>query len=61
MPEFVGADAPGFDALTSRVKRDAAVLEMQRLCADKVQAVVLPLLERLINGALGPASSGQWL
>lgn len=34
VPEFVGADAAGFDALTSRVKRDAAVLEMQRLCAD---------------------------
>ena len=28
VPEFVGADAQGFDALTSRVKRDAAVLEM---------------------------------
>ncbi len=37
VPEFVGADAAGFDALTSRVKRDAAVLEMQRRCADKVQ------------------------
>ena len=35
VPEFVGADAAGFDALASRVKRDAAVLEMQRLCADK--------------------------
>ena len=48
VPEFVGADASGFDALTSRVKRDAAVLEMQRLCADKVQQVLLPLLEGAI-------------
>lgn len=40
VPEFVGADAAGFEALKSRVKRDAAVLEMQRLCADKVQQVV---------------------
>lgn len=39
VPEFVGADAQGFDTLTSRGKRDAAVLEMQRLCADKVQLV----------------------
>jgi hypothetical protein len=28
VPEFVGADAAGFDALTSRVKRDAAVRPM---------------------------------
>jgi len=61
VPEFVGADAPSFDALTSRVKRDAAVLEMQRLCADKVQQVVLPLLEASIAGALGAAPAGQWL
>ncbi|NCP39609.1 MAG: nucleotidyl transferase AbiEii/AbiGii toxin family protein [Rhodoferax sp.] len=61
VPEFVGADAPGFDALTSRVKRDAAVMEMQRLCADKVQTVLLPLLEQVITGVLGLASSGQWL
>lgn len=32
VPEFVGADAAGFDALASRVKRDAAVLEMQLPC-----------------------------
>jgi hypothetical protein len=61
VPEFVGADAAGFDALTSRVKRDAAVLEMQRLCAEKVQQVVLPLLEASISGALGAAPAGQWL
>ena len=61
VPEFVGADALGFDALTSRVKRDAAVLEMQRLCADKLQAVVLPMLEGAIIDALGTAPEGQWL
>ena len=44
VPEFVGADAAGFDALTSRAKRDAAVLEMQRLCGEKAQQLVLPLL-----------------
>ena len=61
VPEFVGADAQGFDTLTSRVKRDAAVLEMQRLCADKVQQVVLPLLEGAIINALGAAPTGKWL
>jgi hypothetical protein len=49
VPEFVGADAAGFDALGSRVKRDAAVLEMQ------------PALEGAICAALGSAPSGQWL
>ena len=61
VPEFVGADALGFDALTSRVKRDAAVLEMQRLCADKVQQVLMPLLEEAIVHALGTAPTGKWL
>lgn len=61
VPEFVGADAQGFDALASRVKRDAAVLEMQRLCAGKVQQVVLPLLVRAITNALGASPGGKWL
>lgn len=61
VPEFVGADAAGFDALGSRVKRDAAVLEMQRLCADKTRQVVQPALEGAICAALGSAPSGQWL
>ena len=37
------------------------MLEMQRLCADKVQQVVLPLLESAIVDALGCAPAGQWL
>ena len=61
VPEFVGADAPGFDALTSRAKRDAAVLTMQHLCADKVQQVVVPLLDEAIARALGAAPAGGWL
>lgn len=61
VPEFVGADAQGFDALTSRVKRDAAVLKMQHLCAEKVLQVVLPLLTSVINDALGPSIGGEWL
>jgi len=61
VPEFVGADAAAFDALGSRVKRDAAVLEMQQLCGIKVQEVVAPLLESAITEALGAASEGSWL
>lgn len=61
VPEFVGADAAAFDTLGSRVKRDAAVLEMQRLCGVKVQEVVAPLLESAITEALGAASPGRWL
>jgi len=61
LPEFVGADGAGFDALGSRMKRDAAVLDMQRLCAEKTQAVVMTLLERAIAQRLGKAPSGVWL
>lgn len=61
VPEFVGADAAGFEALTSRVKRDAAVLEMQRLCGETAQQVVLPLLENAITDALGQSSAATWL
>ena len=60
-PSFVGADAAGFDALTSRGKRDAAVLEMQKLCADKVQQVLMPALDAAITMALGDAPAGGWL
>jgi hypothetical protein len=42
VPEFVGADAQGFDTLTSRVKLDAAVLEMQRLCATRCRGSSCP-------------------
>lgn len=61
VPEFVGADAAGFHALGSRVKRDAAVMEMQRLCGIKAQEVVAPLLEAAIAQALGAPASGVWL
>jgi Nucleotidyl transferase AbiEii toxin, Type IV TA system len=66
VPEFVGASAQDFDALASRTRRDAAVLDMQRLCGDKVQAVMQPLLEAQISEAIGtpPADSNgvaAWL
>jgi hypothetical protein len=61
VPEFVGADAAGFDALTSRGKRDAAVMEMQALCSAKAQAVLMPALEEAIARALGASTTGGWL
>ncbi len=61
VPEFVGADAAGFDALASRGKRDAAVLEMQRLCAAKVQDILMPALDAALGAVLGGTTEGAWL
>ena len=61
VPEFVGADATGFDALSSRTRRDAAIMEMQALCSAKAQAVLMPALENAIGSALGKPASGGWL
>ena len=61
-PAFVGADAHGFDTLTSRTRRDAAMIEMQRLCSVKAQDTIAPILDAAIRSALGaPAHSGNWL
>lgn len=61
-PEFVGADAQAFDALTSRSQRDAAMKEMQCLCAEKTQNTIATLLEAVIQQALGPApDTDTWL
>jgi len=61
IPEFVGADGQGFDSLTSRAKRDAAMLKMQQLCAIKTEQMVLPLLRGAVADALGDPHAGQWL
>jgi hypothetical protein len=61
VPEYVGVDAAQFDALPSRVKRDAAVLEMQRLCAAKAHEVLLPVLSAAITQALGNGPEEGWL
>lgn len=58
VPSFVGADAAGFDALISRAKRDAAVMEMQTLCGVKTKDVLMPMLDAAIRQVLG---SGNWL
>ncbi|OGT83643.1 MAG: hypothetical protein A3H91_10095 [Gammaproteobacteria bacterium RIFCSPLOWO2_02_FULL_61_13] len=61
-PAFVGADAQAFDALASRTQRDVAMAEMQRLCSDKAQETIAPLLEAAIREALGSlASGGSWI
>ncbi len=62
VPDFVGADAAAFDALDSRTRRDAAVLEMQQMCGIKTQEVVQPVLETGIRKALGePQVGNAWL
>lgn len=60
-PAFVGADEADFEKLESRIKRDAAMVEMQRLCAEKVNGLLLPTLEAAITQALGSAARGAWL
>lgn len=61
-PEFVGADPHAFDTLTSRTQRDAAMNEMQHLCAEKTQNIIAPLLEAAIRAALGSSSGNDaWL
>ena len=61
-PEYVGADPQVFDALTSRTQRDAARDEMQRLCAEKTQNTIVPLLEEAIRTVLVPAPGADaWL
>lgn len=61
IPEYVGVDAAQFDALPSRVKRDAAVLEMQRLCSAKTKEVLMPALNAAIVRALGSGPQEDWL
>lgn len=62
VPDFVGANAAAFDALDSRTRRDAAVLEMQQMCGIKTQEVVQPVLETGIRKALGePQVGNAWL
>ena len=61
VPEFVGADAAAFDALTSRGKRDTAVMAMQALCSAKTQTVLIPALQAAITSALGAPTTGSWL
>jgi hypothetical protein len=61
VPDFVGADSAGFDALTSRVKRDAAIMDMQALCSAKAQTVLMPALDAALVSALGSPAAGSWL
>ena len=61
-PAFVGADPHLLDEGVSRTRRDKAMAEMQRLCGDKAEKVIAPLLEAALQGILGaPAGGGQWL
>jgi hypothetical protein len=60
--EFVGFDPQAFDLLTSRTKRDAAVAEMQRLCGQKTDETIMPVMEAAIRELLGETANGaNWL
>jgi hypothetical protein len=61
-PRFVGFDEVAFNLLKSRTQRDAAVVEMQRLCDRKAQSTIRPELERAIRDHLGPPTeTSSWL
>lgn len=60
-PSFVGADIAGFEKLTSRTKRDKAVVEMQRLCGVATERHVMPGLDVQIRNALGNHPGRSWL
>ena len=60
-PDFVGADTAAFDPQGSRTHRDAAMKEMQHLCAVAVRERVQRTLEAALSSALGPADAGGWL
>lgn len=61
-PAFVGADTHLLDEGVSRTRRDKAMAEMQRLCAEKAEKVIAPILEGVLLQVLGsPAGGARWL
>ena len=60
-PAFVGGDEAAFDGIQSRRKLDDATNALQRLCAHKVQNLLMPTLEVAVVKVLGNAPSGTWL
>ncbi len=61
-PSLLGIDESVFDALTSRTKRDTALVNIQNLCADFTKNQMLPLLEKAITEELdSPHSNKTWL
>lgn len=61
-PSFIGVDEEAFEALKSRTKRDATLLDMQMRCAERTREVLMPLLEKAITGHLGSKGKGaSWL
>lgn len=61
-PAFVGMDEETVESLGSRTRRDAAMLEMQRLCGTATQKILQPLLEASLRDELGmPQGESAWL
>lgn len=61
-PAFVDANEEAFDVLTSRTRRDAAMVEMQQRCASCTREIVAPRLEAAIAEQLGGRADRQsWL
>jgi hypothetical protein len=61
-PAFVGADEAAFEALRSRTRRDAALMQMQAQCGDRTRRFLMPRLEAAIVEHLGDRSGAEpWL
>lgn len=61
-PAFAGGDEAAFDAITSRTRRDAALMQMQAQCAGRTREFLMPRLEAAIAGHLGRRKGGApWL
>jgi hypothetical protein len=61
-PAFVGADPRLLDESVSRTRRDKAMAEMQRLCAQQTEGVIAPVLEGVLLELLGPPTAvARWL
>lgn len=61
-PAFVGADEAAFDAMTSRTRRDVALMQMQAQCAGRTREFLMPRLEAVVAAHLGRRKGGApWL
>jgi hypothetical protein len=58
-PAFLGFEEGLFAALESQTKRTGALLDMQKVCGERLEKTVVPRLEAAAVTALGRPSKGQ--
>lgn len=61
-PAFIGADEAAFEALSSRTRRDQALVRMQEQCSTCVRNILAPRLEAAITAQIGQRpGSDPWM